>query len=433
MNETEGQVGTAATLRRSLLRFGQRSAQPKPVRSLTSGYLIAYIAVCLFLLMASTDGAITTTLGSKIDALFPNAHTVLITIALFGLLITFGGLLLQCWRQQLGLAVTYLGLGIYAMSGTITIFVGYLIVCWQARFIGAFVERSRKFWGWSYVIGGVGGGLLFTVELFWTNDYFVTTESRLSWLMIWISMFAFICFAVGSYALWWYIGSRQRAHRRALAELHDRAELATLAERHRIAREMHDIVAHSLAVVIAQADGGRFAGKRDPNVAFESLETISRVGREALTQMRGLLTILRADGETSDATPTPGVNEVDQLVAEASKSGLDVSLRVLGTPRPMSVSVGLTLYRTVQEGLTNALKYASGATAEVVLDWRRADEVLVSVDNAVGEQVVAPSGPGLGRGLPGVMERAAIHGGTARWGAAESELGGWRLQVTLPA
>lgn len=221
--------------------------------------------------------------------------------------------------------------------------------------------------------------------------------------------------------------------RRAQAVSEQRALVAAGEERARIARELHDVVAHSLSVVIAQADGGRYAAATDPAAAARALETVAATGRSALTDMRRLLGVLR-DGEAGEAgaamAPQPGVGDLSALVDSVRASGLDVALTQVGAPRPVAPSAGLALYRGVQESLTNVLKHAGpGARARVGLTWRE-DGVAVSVDDGGGTAMVGSGGDGAGRGLPGMRERLALHGGTVAAGPRQG--GGFGVRIDLP-
>jgi len=244
----------------------------------------------------------------------------------------------------------------------------------------------------------------------------------------------------------WALGDLRRARVQQLAGLEERARLlelerdqemrlAATAERARIAREMHDVVAHSLSVVIAQADGGRYAGQADPAAATGALEAISATGRQALTDMRSLLGVLREDG-VQEYAPQPDVAAVDQLVADVRASGLDVDLIVEGTPVPMPAGPQLAAYRIVQESLTNVLKHAGPASrAWVRLQWRPdALEIAVLDDGRGAAAAVAdPDGPvlpGSGHGLLGMRERAELHGG--RLTAAPRHGGGFGVHAVLP-
>jgi len=199
-------------------------------------------------------------------------------------------------------------------------------------------------------------------------------------------------------------GIRARANR----EAQERAEAETAAEqeRTRIARDMHDVVAHSLAVVIAQADGARYATAVDPDAAAPALETISSTARAALSDVRMLLTQLRhsqADG------PQPSLADLEQLYADVRGAGID--LRVDLDPAPLGeppAAVQLAVYRILQEALTNALRHGAGGPVDVALAWHP-DRVELSVHNAVAAAV--SDGP-RGHGLIGMRERAQLVGGT---------------------
>jgi signal transduction histidine kinase len=239
----------------------------------------------------------------------------------------------------------------------------------------------------------------------------------------------------------WALGDLRRARLQQLAALQERAallelerdqemRLAATAERARIARELHDVVAHSLSVVIAQADGGRYAGKADPEAATGALEAISATGRQALTDMRSLLGVLR-DGGGEEYAPQPDVAAIPALVDDVRESGLDVDLLVEGEPRPMPAGPQLAAYRIVQESLTNVLKHAGPACrAWVRLQWR--DDVLeLSVlDDGRGASAAMVDSDGNGQGLRGMAERASLHGGRLEAGPRTG--GGFGVSATLP-
>ncbi|WP_308469867.1 sensor histidine kinase [Kineococcus rubinsiae] len=238
----------------------------------------------------------------------------------------------------------------------------------------------------------------------------------------------------------WALGSFQRVRRQYVEQLAERARLleverenesrlAVTGERQRIAREMHDVVAHSLSVIIAQADGGRYAARTDPAVGVDALETISATGRQALTDMRSLLGVLRT-GPGDERTPQPDVSRIPDLVQGVRASGLDVTVDVAGTPRPLPPAVQLAAYRIVQESLTNVLKHAGpAASAHVEVRWD-ADALRLAVDDdGRGASALVPAAPG-GQGLLGMSERARLHGGSVT--AAPRPGGGFRVAATLP-
>ena len=222
-----------------------------------------------------------------------------------------------------------------------------------------------------------------------------------------------------------YVASLEERAERLERERAQQAELAAAAERARIAREMHDVVAHSLSVVIAQADGGRYAAASSP-AAAEVLSTIAATGRTALADMRRLLGVLRESSAVPTA-PQPDVDAVPELVDGVRRSGLPVSLVDVGERRPVPAAYGLAAFRIVQEGLTNVLKHAGpGTPTTVALRWT--DEALeLQVDD---EGTLAPVPDGGGHGLDGMRERARLFGGELAAGPRPG--GGHRLLVRLP-
>ena len=196
-------------------------------------------------------------------------------------------------------------------------------------------------------------------------------------------------------------GLTERARLLELKDVAQEAEIATISERSRIAREMHDIIASSLTVVIAQADGGRYSAAKDPQAAIQALETIASTGRQALTDMRSLLSVLRED-TPRDFSVIPGAGDIDSLFHELRSSGLDIAVSVTGEPRELSAGAGLTAYRIVQESLTNVLKHAGpGAQASVEMTWAETELVLgITDDGRGGSAALVESSPG-GQGLIG--------------------------------
>jgi signal transduction histidine kinase len=197
------------------------------------------------------------------------------------------------------------------------------------------------------------------------------------------------------------------------------AEIGAAQERARIARELHDVVAHSLAVMVAQADGGRYAASEDPDAARGALAQIADTGRQALAQMRRLLGVLRAGEEDADL---PG------LVRRLAGAGLPVALSVEGPERALPAELRLSIHRVAQEALTNVLKHAdSPRRVEVVLRYFDSEVELTVRDD--GRAVAV--GDGGGHGLPGMRERVALHGGTLRAGPRAG--GGFQVRARLPA
>jgi signal transduction histidine kinase len=234
------------------------------------------------------------------------------------------------------------------------------------------------------------------------------------------------------------LGTSVRHRRALLASLEDRATrlelerdqqglISAAAERARIAREMHDIVAHNLTVIVALADGAVFAAEQKPEKATAAMETVSATGRQALAEMRRLLGVLQNDDRSSMLVPQPGLPQIDQLVEQVRAAGLPVTLEIAGDGRGLPAGAQLTVFRLVQESLTNCLKHAgASAVARVRLRYS-ADAVDVEVtDNGPSRPRLTDSG---GRGLDGMRERAAVYAGTVTAGPRGD--GGWRVHARL--
>ncbi len=237
------------------------------------------------------------------------------------------------------------------------------------------------------------------------------------------------------------IGSNAGNRRRYLAALIDRArqlarerdqqaEIAAAAERSRIAREMHDIVSHSLTVMITLADGSARTAATSPERSAEAMRLVAETGRGALADMRRLLGVLRSDDApepTSSARePQPGLSELGELVETFRAAGLPVRVTVSGAP-PADVGQQLTVFRVVQEGLTNALRYASAATVVRTTIVFRPETVVITIDDDATVHDAAVHGSG--RGLLGLRERVSLYGGTLEAGPRPG--GGWRLRAAF--
>lgn len=206
-----------------------------------------------------------------------------------------------------------------------------------------------------------------------------------------------------------------------------RADRAVAVEQERvsIARDMHDIVAHSLAVVIAQADGARYALKADPAVADQALGTISSTARRALGDVRELLGALRHEQGT---TPTPDIDDIERLVGEMREVGLEVDVERSGDPSTLPTSTQLAVYRIVQESLTNAYKHGERGTPVHASLTYRPDTVEIDVVNRRSDD--GRAGPGTGHGLVGMRERATLSGGTMTAGPRGQD---FAVAVRMPA
>ena len=216
---------------------------------------------------------------------------------------------------------------------------------------------------------------------------------------------------------------------RAEEEREAQAARAVADERRRIAREMHDVVAHSVSVMVVQAGGARRILDRDPDRAAEAARLIERTGRGALLEMWRLLGVLGSADEPAAMAPQPTVDEIGALVARAEAAGLPVALHVEGDRRALPAGAEATVYRVVQEALTNALKHAGSAPTDVVLRW--GDEALeLTVADRGGRAPAAAQLPSGGHGIVGMRERVRIYGGelTARPGPD----GGFVVRARLP-
>jgi signal transduction histidine kinase len=207
----------------------------------------------------------------------------------------------------------------------------------------------------------------------------------------------------------------------------ERAEHAAVAEeRGRIARELHDVVAHGVSVIAIQADAAEAALDRDPELARTPLRTIRSSAKQAMEEMRRLLDVLREDGDGGELLPQPGFGQVGELVEHARGAGVDVTLAVDGEPRPLAPGLDLSAYRIVQEGLTNVRKHAAGAPARVTVKWAPHELALEVRDSGPGG---GSNGSG-GHGLVGMRERVRIHGGELHAGPVPE--GGFAVRARLP-
>jgi signal transduction histidine kinase len=209
-------------------------------------------------------------------------------------------------------------------------------------------------------------------------------------------------------------------------EREEKARAAVAEERVRIARELHDVVAHAISVIVLQARGGRRSLATDPAEALVALNTIEEMGTQALAEMRRLLGMLRRDDEEIALAPQPSLRYLDTLAARMREAGLPVDLSVEGEPIELPPGVDLSAYRIVQEALTNALKHAGPATARVVVRYGKDDLELEIADTGPG----AAASDGEGHGLVGMRERVSLYGGRLEAGPRDG--GGFAVRARLP-
>lgn len=224
------------------------------------------------------------------------------------------------------------------------------------------------------------------------------------------------------------VGSRvERAHsiERRAVEREEAARVAVAAEREAIARELHDSVAHSLAMIALQAGGAQDVLDRDPARVRDALGAMERAAREGLVEMRRLLSLTGED-ENAELAPQPGLARVGSLVEDARRAGLDVEVDESGEPRTLPASVDLAAFRVVQEALTNVAKHVGPCAARVALCWRQdALEVVVTNDGDAGHA----ESDGAGRGLAGMAERVRLVGGRLETGPTGT---GFRVAARFP-
>jgi signal transduction histidine kinase len=241
------------------------------------------------------------------------------------------------------------------------------------------------------------------------------------------------------FATAWLLGDSARGRRDRAQQLEARADQlertraaeadrAVAEERNRIAREMHDIVAHHVSMMVVQAEAGPVVVERDPRRAIEVFDAISATGKQALAEMRRLLGVLRND-PTERLAPQPGADRIPELVAGVRAAGLDIDLEVIGTVRDLPPGVDLSAYRLLQEALTNVLRHAGPARARVQVEYAEDALRLEVVDDGVGALGTEPV-PGTGHGLVAMRERVALVGGTLRAGPRPD--GGWAVAAVLP-
>jgi signal transduction histidine kinase len=227
-----------------------------------------------------------------------------------------------------------------------------------------------------------------------------------------------------------YNAEVERRLRLLETERDQQARIAVAEERARIARELHDVVAHAVSVMVVQADGAAYAVRSQPELAERAVKTISSTGREALTELRRLLGVLRSEETADERTPQPGTQSLSELAARVRAVGLPVQLDIVGNVDDLPAGVGLGIYRIVQEALTNSFKHAGSGSSATVRVERVGDRIELSiVDNGhhVSGTLVGVSG---GNGLIGMRERALVFGGTLEAGPRPS--GGWQVRASLP-
>jgi signal transduction histidine kinase len=329
----------------------------------------------------------------------------------FGLMIVGGASL--AWRRRAPLIVFTVVSAVVATASLFGNWPESVALLWIATYsAAAYTERERL--------------LRVLVPVAIVASVAISVGERVDRGLNWVTIASELLLTFGLPAL---LGRMTFNRRRRIAL--DR-ELATreaiVAERGRIARELHDVVAHHMSVMIVQAAAARAVGETDPTAAAEALRRVEDSGRAGLAEMRRLLRLLDAD-DPADREPQPGLARLDELLEGMRATGLPVEAVVEGTPRPVSPGVDLSAYRVVQEALTNSLKHAGGAGARVVLRYRPTVLELEIADEGPGSLVDTTSSGG--RGLMGMRERVQLCGGEFEAGPHDG--GGFVVRARLPA
>jgi signal transduction histidine kinase len=285
-----------------------------------------------------------------------------------------------------------------------------------SAFLLGYQRDNRRAWaGLGIVLGGITT-VVYNIPGVATAELFVIPiDFGISW--------------AAGYALRERAQKAEAAETRAMRAEREReaaARLAVAEERARIARELHDVVAHAVSVMVLQVGAVRHQLPDAMADDRDALRGVERAGRTALTEMRRLLAAMRRDGEDVEFTPQPGLDALDALLEDVGRAGLPVDLHVDGEPVPLPRGVDLSAYRIVQEGLTNALKHAQASTADVTVRYRPEELEIEVRDDGLGSTTT----DGLGHGLVGVRERVKIYGGEMAAGTAAE--GGFLLSTRLP-
>jgi signal transduction histidine kinase len=328
---------------------------------------------------------------------------------------------LLAWRRfPFAAAAAYwlIAIAITLVDGTLIPFVDSLSVVGLAAafLLGNLRDRRHAWLGLAIVVGS----MLIVV-------HYIPGHQPVSWY-VFITL-RYVAAWIAGYALHERSERVEEAEVRAVRAEHEReaaARIAVAEERARIARELHDVVAHAVSVMVLQVGAVRHKLPQTLEEDREALGRVEQAGRRALAEMRRLLGAMRRDGDDLELAPHPGVERLDSLVEDVSRAGLPVRLHVDGNPFPLPRGVDLSAYRIVQEGLTNALKHAHASQAEVTFHYAP-DELQIEVrDDGEGRATT----DGLGHGLVGIRERVKIYGGEMTAGSAPE--GGFVLGARLP-
>jgi signal transduction histidine kinase len=363
-------------------------------------YLVALsIAVYLVVEMATNEQA-------------PGSLVVLAVIAAIALLFTRDAPFVAPLVVGAALA-TIIAVDSDAAYDTTAPFLALLFMAWS---LGTYNERTRAIVGLvAYELLGLWANIKFSAENGAADYFFVGLLIGVAWLT-------------------GFLLSRRAAEAREMADQAVQlqrehvaaAERAVMEERQRIARELHDVIAHSVSVMTVQTGAVRRLLQPEQEKERHALETVEATGRQALTEMRRLVGLLREQGAMPEFSPQPGLSTIDLLLDGVRAAGLPVDLEVVGSPHELPPGVDLAAYRVVQEALTNALKYAGPAHAWVEVTWGD-DELELTIANDGRTDGDASGG---GQGLDGMRERVSLYGGEIASGARDG--GGYVVRARLP-
>jgi signal transduction histidine kinase len=334
------------------------------------------------------------------------------------LLLTVGGLALIA-RRRFPVAVLAVALGTALWAGAIS-HTGMIWIVPIAAFFNAVIARKRAAAVASLVIG--------YVVSFW--GLWTSTPGHSSPLLaLGVGAWLIVLLAVAELI-------RVRSQRAAAVARSQQDQLQRRAseERMRIARDLHDVLAHNISVINVQANTALHLMDRQPERAREALTAINEVSKQALTELRSVLGVLRAEGDCAPRAPSPGLSQLDDLLSSSRAAGLDVALTITGDQRRLPAEADLAAYRIIQEALTNTARHSQSRSAEVAVEYDSA-AVRIRVDDAGPASGTGGAGNGqsgtAGNGITGMAERASALGGTLTAGPRSG--GGFRVSAWLPA
>ena len=278
-------------------------------------------------------------------------------------------------------------------------------------------------------VGMIGVGIALTQ---WITAPARQNNSSFDWVFVY-------CVFVAPLIIAWVLGDSMRYRRAYYLDLEDKArrlererdqqaQIGAAAERARIARELHDVVAHHVSVMVVQAEGASYALDTSPETTRRALGTIAETGRSALAEMRRLIGVLRSEGNTADRAPQPGVDQLEDLLEQVRATGIAVDFKVEGVPVPLPQGMALAAYRIVQESLTNTRKHGGPrVSAQVSLHYGEDELRMLVRDDGRGASALTD---GKGNGLTGMRERVAMYGGALQAGPRLE--GGYQVEAVLP-